>query len=189
MPQSNLSTALLLAILVIAAVIDMKQHRLPNVLTVSAALLGISFQCWLYGWNGLMNGVAGFFAGLLLFLPFYAIRWMGAGDVKLMAAVGTFLGWPESALAMALSLGAGSMIAFAIMAVRGGLVAYLHRYGLMSKCLFFTGQFAYVRPHEGETCTASFPFGLAIALGSSATLGWYGHLNPYLAILKTACCA
>ena len=189
MPQSNLSTALLLAILVIAAVIDMKQHRLPNVLTVSAAVLGISFQCWLYGWNGLMNGVAGFFAGLLLFLPFYAIRWMDAGDVKLMAAVGTFLGWPESALAMALSLGAGSMIAFAIMAVRGGLVAYLHRYGLMSKCLFFTGQFAYVRPHQGETCAASFPFGLAIALGSSATLGWYGHLNPYLAILKTACCA
>ena len=61
MPPSNLSTALLLAILISAAVIDMKQHRLPNILTVSAAVLGITFQCWLYGWNGLMNGVAGFF--------------------------------------------------------------------------------------------------------------------------------
>ena len=189
MPPSNLSTALLLAILISAAVIDMKQHRLPNILTVSAAVLGITFQCWLYGWNGLMNGVAGFFAGLLLFLPFYAIRWMGAGDVKLMAGVGTFLGFPDSALAMALSLGAGSIIAFGIMAVRGGLIEYLSRYGLMLKCLFFTGQFAYVRPHVGETCTASFPFGLAIALGSLTTLGWYGHLNAYLAILKTACCA
>ncbi len=188
MPLSNLSTVLLLSILIVAAVIDTKQQRLPNVLTVSAALLGITFQCWLYGWNGLMNGVAGFFTGLLLLLPFYAIRWMGAGDVKLMAAVGTFLGWPESILAMGLSLGVGSITAFGILVLNGGFLNYLRRYGPMLKCLLFTGQFAYIGPNQGEASTLTFPFGLAIALGSLATLGWYGHLNPYLAIIKAAYC-
>ena len=188
MPLSNLSTALLLAILISAAVIDMKQHRLPNTLTVSAAILGLSFQYGLHGWTGVLDGVAGFFTGLLLLLPFYAIRWMGAGDVKLMAAIGTFLGFPESALAMCLSMGAGSVTAFSILALKGGLLDYLRRYGLMLKCLLFTGQFAYVGPNEGDASTATFPFGLAIALGSLATLGWYGHLMPLLTILKASCC-
>ena len=188
MPLSNLSTALLLAILISAAVIDMKQHRLPNTLTVSAAILGFSFQYVLHGWTGVLDGVAGFFTGLLLLLPFYAIRWMGAGDVKLMAAIGTFLGWPETALAMGLSLGAGSVTAFVILALKGGLLDYLRRYGLMLKCLLFTGQFAYVGPNEGDASTATFPFGLAIALGSLATLGWYGHLMPFFAMLRASCC-
>jgi len=188
MPLSNLSTALLLAILIVAAVIDIKQHRLPNILTVSTAVLGISLQYALHGWAGVLDGVAGFFTGLLMFLPFYAIRWMGAGDVKMMAAIGTFLGWPETALAMGLSMGAGSVTAFVILALKGGLLDYLRRYGLMLECLLFTGRCAYVAPNEGDASISTFPFGLAIALGSLATLSWHGHLKPFLAILKAACC-
>ena len=185
---SNLSTAVLLAILIVATVIDIKQHRLPNILTVSTAVLGIILQYGLHGWNGVLDGMAGFFTGLVLLLPFYAIRWMGAGDVKLMAAVGTFLDSPDSALAMALSMGAGSLIAFGLLALKGGLIAYLRRYALMLKILLYTGQFTYKPPNETEASTSTFPFAMAIALGSLATLGWAGRLNPYLDFLKAACC-
>ena len=183
MAFDSVPTAVLLAVLIAAAVTDMRRHRLPNILTVSAALLGISLQCWLQGWSGLLNGLAGFFTGLLLLLPFYAGRWMGAGDVKLMAAVGTFLGWPDILLAVALSTGAGSIAAFGLLAARGGLTDYLCRYGLMAKCLLFTGAVAYVPPKTGESPTLLFPYALAIALGTLATLGWVGRLDPFLEIL------
>ncbi|MDD5036941.1 MAG: A24 family peptidase [Methylococcaceae bacterium] len=183
MTVESVPTAVLSSILILAAVIDMRQHRLPNILTASAAVLGIILRCWLQGWSGLWDGLAGFSTGLMLFLPFYAGRWMGAGDVKLMAAVGTFLGWPDSLLAVGLSTGAGSIAAFGLLAVRGGLIDYLRRYWLMAKCLFFTGGFAYIPPKAGETSTQLFPFGLAIALGTFAALGWVGRLDPFLEIL------
>ena len=182
----SVPTGVLLAVLIAAIFTDMSWHRLPNLLTVSAALVGISLQCWLQGWSGLLNGLAGFFAGLFLFLPFYAGQWMGAGDVKLMAAVGTFLGWPDSLLAVGLSMGAGSLVAFGLLAARGGLTDYLSRYGLMAKCLFFTGSFAYVPPKSGESATLLFPYALAIALGTLATLWWAGRLAPFLGILGSS---
>jgi prepilin peptidase CpaA len=136
-----------------------------------------------HGWNGLLDGLAGFFTGLFLFLPFYALQWMGAGDVKLMAAVGTFLGWPFSLLATGLTMGAGAITAFYLLAVRGGLIDYLCRYGSMAKCLFFTGTFTYLPPKAGETATQLFPFALAIAFGTLATLGWAGRLTPFLKLV------
>jgi prepilin peptidase CpaA len=185
MTFDSVPTAVLLAVLIAAVFTDMRWHRLPNILTVSTALLGIGLQCWLQGWSGLLNGLAGFFAGLFLFLPFYAGQWMAAGDVKLMAAVGTFLGWPDSLLAVGLSTGAGAIVALGILAARGGLTDYLCRYGLMAKCLFFTGRFAYVPPRAGESSTLLFPYALAIGLGTLATLGWAGRLAPFLEILRS----
>lgn len=183
MTLDNVPTGVLLAVLIAAAVIDMSRHRLPNVLTASAALLGIILQCWLHGWSGLLNGLAGLFTGLCLFLPFYAAHWMGAGDVKLMAAVGTFLGWPDSLLAVALTTGIGSIVALGYMAAQGGLADYGRRYGLMAKCLFCTGKVAYVPPTPGESSTLLFPYALAIALGTLATLVSAGRLDPFLEIL------
>jgi prepilin peptidase CpaA len=183
MTVDSVPTGVLLVVLIVATVTDMRWHRLPNSLTVSTALLGISLQCWLLGWSGLINGLAGFFSGLILFLPLYAVRWMGAGDVKFMAAVGTFLGWPDSLLAVGFSTGAGSIVAFGLLAARGGLTDYLRRYGLMAKCMFLTGTFAYVPPKAGESSTLVFPYALAIGIGTFATLGWVGRLAPFLEIL------
>lgn len=180
---NSIPTGVLLAVLTTAAVIDMRRHRLPNALTASAAVLGITLQCWLQGWSGFLNGLAGFFTGLFLLLPFYAVHWMGAGDVKLMAAVGAFLGWPDSLLAVALTTGAGSIAALGFLAAQGGLTDYGRRYGAMAKCLFLTGKVAYVPPTRGESSTLLFPYAVAIALGTLATLTWVGRLDPFFDIL------
>ncbi len=183
MTLDNVSTGILLAVLTAAAVIDMRHHRLPNTLTATAALMGIILQYSLLGCNGLLNGLAGLFTGLMLLLPFYAMRWMGAGDVKLMAAAGAFLGWPDSLLAVALTTGAGSVAALGILAAQGGLTDYGRRYGLMAKCLLLTGRVAYVHPAPEELSAHVFPYALAIALGTLATLSWGGRLDPFLEIL------
>ena len=75
------------------------------------------------------------------------------------------------------------MAAFGFLAAQGGLTGYLRRYGAMAKCLFLTGKVAYVSPEQGESSTLIFPYALAIAFGTLATLVWVGRLNPFFDIL------
>lgn len=115
--------AILALAMVMAVEADMRSHRIPNVLVLLMLGAGIAL-------NGLGpdNGRGGLFAdfpgalgaggaalgalaGLALFLPLYALRAMGAGDVKLMAALGSFTG-PLEALNLALCiLAAGGVLA------------------------------------------------------------------------------
>jgi prepilin peptidase CpaA len=99
------------AVMVEAAVIDGKQLRVPNWLTFHLVIGGLLFAAWTGGWSGLFGSLEGAALGLALMLPLYAIGGMGAGDVKLMAGVGAWVG-------PALTLGA-----FVSTAVVGGLMA------------------------------------------------------------------
>lgn len=90
----NPGTGVLIALLVAAAWIDWRTMRIPNWLTVAGMVWGL-------GWNaatgttvldGLLFALGGLSLGLALFLPLWLLRVMGAGDVKLMAMVGAFLG-------------------------------------------------------------------------------------------------
>jgi len=121
--QDNPSTVGLLGLVLVATVIDIALHRIPNVLTVGGVLLGLILQSWLQGWSGLLDGLGGVATGFFMYLPLYAFGWMGAGDVKLMAAVGSFLGWPDSLLAVALGTGIGSELRRPLgIAMVGGLL-------------------------------------------------------------------
>jgi prepilin peptidase CpaA len=167
-------------ILVMAAgVIDFITHRISNLLTVGGFLIALSLQLSFYGWDGLTNGLVGFFVAFIIYFPLYVLGWMGAGDVKLMAAVGGFIGWPDTLLVVGLSTAAGSITAIAILIVRGGFVEYISRYGSMLHCLLSTGQFAYVAPKEGSAAMTRFPYAFAITLGTLATLAWLGRLTPF----------
>ncbi|SFN18537.1 prepilin peptidase CpaA [Formivibrio citricus] len=79
-------------LLVIAAWGDIKRHRIPNILILTGLVLAILLGAWQAGFPGLLSAGGGFALGLAAFLPFYLLRALGAGDVKLMAVVGGFLG-------------------------------------------------------------------------------------------------
>lgn len=90
----NPGTGVLIALLVVAAWIDWRTMRIPNWLTVGG-------MCWGALWNaasgvtvldGVLMSLGGLGVGLALFMPLWLIKAMGAGDVKLMAMVGAFLG-------------------------------------------------------------------------------------------------
>src|SRR5579871_5459366 len=87
----------LIAFLLAVACGDLVSHRIPNSLTVPAALAGVALGCWKGGAYGGLMGVLGLLAGLVTFLPLYLARGVGAGDVKAMAAAGAFIG-PQKAL-------------------------------------------------------------------------------------------
>ena len=76
--------------LTLACLSDLRTRRIPNVLTISAALAALLFHLLTGGWPAAGWGAAGLFLGAALFFPMFALRGMGAGDVKLLAAVGAF---------------------------------------------------------------------------------------------------
>jgi len=79
-------------IAVIACAFDLRTRRIPNALTFGSAFAALLFHRFTGGTEGAMVAAGGWVVGLFLFLPFFAMRGMGGGDVKLLAALGAWLG-------------------------------------------------------------------------------------------------
>jgi prepilin peptidase CpaA len=112
---------IVLLISVAACVTDLSTRRIPNLLTFSAALAGLAFQIWSNGLSGALLAGGGWLTGLAMFLPFFALGGMGGGDVKLLAALGAWLG-PYETISLALySAAAGGALALVVALGRGYL--------------------------------------------------------------------
>jgi len=77
---------------IVAAVIDIRTQKIPNWLTLPFILIGLGLNCYLAGNNGLISSALGLLTGFLLLYFVYLLGGMGAGDVKLLCAVGALLG-------------------------------------------------------------------------------------------------
>jgi len=110
---ADIQLAVLAILLVAAAVIDLRTFRIPNWLTGSGVLLGLAFNAIGHAraLDGLLSALGGMGIGLTILLPFYLLRVMGAGDVKLMAMVGAFLGLSQIVPAVLFSFIAGGVAA------------------------------------------------------------------------------
>jgi len=101
-----------------ACVFDLKWRRIPNVLTFGATVAGFLVALLTGGSAAFGSSVAGWAVGLVLFLPMYGLGGMGAGDVKLLATIGAWLG-PLGAFHAALYTAiAGAVLATIIMCAR-----------------------------------------------------------------------
>jgi prepilin peptidase CpaA len=140
-----------LSVASVAAVIDVRSRRIPNWLTFGTLVLGVVINAWLHGFSGALTAIAGAGLGAALLLPFYLLRAMGAGDVKLLAALGALLG-PSALLSVAV-YGAlvGGAMSLSILLVRGRL-------------LLGVGE-ALVSRRLPSLSGATAPYGVAIAGG------------------------
>ncbi len=100
---------------------------------------------------------------------FYLMGGMGAGDVKLMGAVGAFLGAKGVFYAFLATSIIGGLLAILTLAWSGDLKITLKRYGIMLKTLLFTRQLSYISPTE-KVKALKMPYGVAIALGTMTTI-------------------
>lgn len=154
----------------IGATTDVKNRRIPNVLTGPAFLLGLTLHLAIDGWHGLWTS---FLAGLLcgvVFLVFYLAGGMGAGDVKLIAAVGCIAGLPNIAYLLVLTALCGGAMAVVLAMIRGRLKETLFNVGALAGHHSRKG----LQPHPElnvlNASTLRLPYGLAIAAGCSLTL-------------------
>lgn len=109
-----LATIALLALIAWAIREDAIHNRIPNALTGAGFALGLGLMLLTAGVEGLVRSAGGALVGGAIFIPFYLLRGMSAGDVKLMGASGAFLGPSGAAIAAALSLVAGCLLAIAM---------------------------------------------------------------------------
>ncbi len=162
--ESLFAIVVLLGLLGIAVVGDLRNHRIPNMLILLGLGLGLAGQVYSAELTGLGYGVVGMFIGFDVFVPMYALGGMAAGDVKLMAMVGTFLTPHEALSAALLSLVAGGVCGMLIVLVRGQLKQTLQRYWLI-----LTAQ-AYFAPEADEVAGKPFPYSVAILSGTLVSL-------------------
>ena len=119
-PNEVRSLLLLATFLGAAVLTDLQSRRVPNVLVALMLAAGIATQALTAPsiGTGLLAGFGGAGVGLFLLLPFYALGGMGAGDVKLFAATGSFLGLHQTLLAGFCTLGTGAALGLILIAHR-----------------------------------------------------------------------
>ena len=159
---------ILLALVTAAAVVDLARRRIPNILLLSGwvaalPLLLLSSQPG----SALMGALAGAMCGLLIFLPLYLLRGMAAGDVKMMATVGLFVG-PYDALQVAvITWCVGGVMAVAIIIGKGRVRHAFANIGDLLRPLWMRalGIPAVAEPMR-QPSVGGMPYGLAIAVAT-----------------------
>ena len=117
----KIASVIVLALALAASVTDLRNGRIPNVLTFGGALAAIIFHGFRGGGAGLLMASGGWIAGAAVFFPAFALGGMGAGDVKLLAALGAWLG-PADAMWLAIYSGiAGGVLALSVALASGYL--------------------------------------------------------------------
>jgi prepilin peptidase CpaA len=104
-----------------AAAIDIRTRRVPNAVTMSLAGVGVLLAATGFGRVGVTAAVAGGLVGLALMLPGHFLGATGAGDVKLLSALGTLLGPATTLWAFLVAMIAGGILAAVVAAHRGRL--------------------------------------------------------------------
>jgi prepilin peptidase CpaA len=161
-------------VLVEAAVIDGRCLRVPNWLTYHFVIGGLIFAFWKGGSPLLAWSFAGAGVGLLSLLPLYAIGGMGAGDVKLMAGMGAWVGpwltfWAFISTAMV-----GGLMALAMMAYSGNMIRHIVMMKTISREIMTIRnptELA-VRAAERKPRMLLLPYGIPIAVGSISFFAW-----------------
>ncbi len=154
-----------------AAAIDVRSHKIPNCLVGLGIALAAVAQWALGGSAGLLDAGAGLGIGLGLLLPMYLLGALGAGDVKLMAMVGAFLGPVGTLSAVLLILLAGGVLATAVALSKGGFAQMLNNVKAM-----LSGAFVELTLTRTATVRApaesvgKLPYAVAIAAGTLGQL-------------------
>lgn len=88
----NVSIIILFSSLIAASLTDIAWRKVPNTITFPLVAFGLLYHFYVSGWSGLIFSTTGILAGAGLLVMFYLMGGMGAGDVKLMAGIGSILG-------------------------------------------------------------------------------------------------
>lgn len=167
--------------LVVAAVIDGLQLKVPNWITFPMIITG-----WVYsytlssypGWEGLSYSLIGTVVGLALLLPAYAIGGMGAGDVKLMAGIGAWVWGTVTAYSFALSAIIGGVLAILMVFSKNRWEKHHGQFWLILNEILTVkdpDQLAAIAK-ERKPRMMLLPYGIPIAMGTIAYFAWNGML-------------
>lgn len=164
MSELSIITALLTALLLSAAVYDYRFYKIPNFISLAGWIAGPIIFTFFFGFEGLWQSLLGLLLVLALTVPFYAFKWMGAGDIKLMGAVGAMVGLQNASCALASIVLTGGVMGIAMMVYRHQLRTFLSRYKVMIGLSMAMRRATYLEPDQNER-QAVLPYAVPIAVG------------------------
>lgn len=162
-----------------AAWTDWRARKIPNWLTVAGFLTGIGVNSYFRGWAGAKASLEGAGLALVLLLPLVVLRGLGAGDWKLMGAVGAFLGPALFVFVLVGSILISGVMAMILMARAGRVTATFRNLVVLVQGFFSFG----LRPNPKVSLDnpglMKLPFGVAVAAATLVCYGaalWHVHL-------------
>jgi prepilin peptidase CpaA len=165
-------------LVIIAAIWDIRTRRIPNWLTLSGVILGVALNTFLFEINGLWFSLKGLGVAFGVYFVLYLLHAMGAGDVKLMAAVGAAAGAGNWLGILVLTSVAGAVAGLLLVAFKGRFRKTLGNLGLIISSLG-RGRAPYKDSPELDVSSDKalrLPHGALIAIGTlgflAAALRW-----------------
>jgi len=162
-----LTLTLALIFMSIVAANDLRERRIPNRLNLAGLVVGMTLQTVMGGVQGFFFGVSGFLVGFaILFLPF-AAGMVGGGDVKFVAAAGTFLGWRLLLTGLGIGVVVGGLVGAASLIKRRRFRTAMRGLAADLVCLS-----SGVRPTTLKSSEAveTVPYGVLLAMGLAASV-------------------
>ena len=158
----------LLAVLLVAAVYDVRFRRIPNWISVTGVAIGLALNAFLFGLPGVWLSLGGLGLGFGVYFLLYLIRAMGAGDVKLMTAVGAMVGWQDWFGIFLVTAILGGVMALILAASHGRIQKTLWNVGFILSEMK-SGRPAYIAKEELDVRSPKsmgLPHGAVIAVGT-----------------------
>lgn len=169
---SQLLFAGLLLMLALATFSDIKERKIPNALVIFGLLYSLFFQYILSGMAGGFDWILGVSVGFLCFIPLYVLRGMAAGDVKLMMAVGGFLGFPLIIKAVLYVFLSGGVMVVVFVTFKGRFKHLINNLRVMFTDLYIksTSGVNVADDYVLKNSAGRMPYALAIAAGTLIAL-------------------
>jgi prepilin peptidase CpaA len=169
---------LVTVVLIVAAVIDGFELRVPNLITYPFIFSGWAYSLAAFGWEGLGWSLAGTALGMGVLMLFYAIGGMGAGDVKLMGGVGAWIYWSNTYYCIIGFAVVGAVLAVGMVLVRGKWKHHYQQFWTIVK------EITVIRDPEKLSEIAAkrkptmmlLPYGIPIAIATIGYFLWMGML-------------
>ena len=162
--------------LVLAAYTDVREYRIPNWLTGSLVCFGIGANTWMKGWSGFLFSVEGMLVGLACLMFFFIQGGMGAGDVKLLAAIGAIIGTKQVFFAFCFAAMLGGIYSLVVLFGIGGFRYLWERVFLLLTTLRCSQ--SVITAESANGTEPKLRYALVIGLGTivTQTLFLYGVL-------------
>lgn len=161
-----IKTVLIMTLVVMAVINDLHSYKVRNKITLTFAIIGIVYNISFYGLQNFYSTVLGLTVPFLILFPLYAVKIIGAGDIKLFCSIGTFLGLKLILMDIAYSFFAGAVIASVIMLTRKNAFSRFKYFFTYIKCCLLCMK---VMPYADLTAQqdgTKMHFTIPIALGT-----------------------
>ncbi len=157
-------------LIVIAVAGDIRSYRVYNLPVAIGVVAGLVLNFTLIGFEGLAGSLLAAALPAILLFVLFALRMLGAGDIKLFCAIGAIMGVQFVLYTMAFSFLAGGVMALGIMLVRGNIKQRLKHIATYLEICFLTHSFMPYTDFGDKGDGAKFHFSLAIAAGCSVQI-------------------